>query len=135
MSSKDQDDRLLGISEEEDGDAMDTEILDSSSHDGEQDRMVDETAPKQESTPKVTNAALAVEQMDSTPGVAEAAKAVDKDDAEAGRENLDLQKSPEELMTTGDKVVTLCESNEVKDTADREAAMALSGGHLGKGGG
>jgi hypothetical protein len=119
MSSKDQDDRLLGISEEEDGDAMDTEILDSSSHDGEQDRMVDKTTPKQESTPKVTNTALAVEQMDSTPGVDEAAKAVDEGDAEAGRENLDLQKSPEEQMTTGDKVVTLCESNEVKDTADR----------------
>ena len=71
--------------------------------------------------------------MDSSPGVAdEAAKAVDNGVAKAGKENLDLQEIPEELMTTGDKVVTLCESNEVKDTADREAAMALSGGHLGK---
>ena len=67
--------------------------------------------------------------MDSTPGVDEAAKAVDKGEAEAGRENLDLQKSPEELITTEDKVVTLCESNEVKDTAEREAAMALSQGN------
>jgi hypothetical protein len=132
MSFTEQDDRLLGISEEEDRDAMDTEILDSSGHNGEQDRLVDETTPKQESTPKVTNTATAVEQMDSSPGVAEAAKAVDKDVAEAGKENLDLQESPEELMTTGDKVVTLSESNEVKDIADREAAMALSGGHLGK---
>ena len=28
--------------------------------------------------------------------------------------------------------MTLSESNEVKETADREAALALSGGHLGK---
>ena len=134
MSSAEQEETLLGIfSEEEDGEAMDTEILDSSSHDGEQDRLVDETTPKQESTPKVTNTATAGEQMDSSPGVADdAAKAVDNDVAEAGKENLDLQEIPEEPMTTGDKVVTLSESNEVKDIADREAALALSGGHLGK---
>jgi hypothetical protein len=60
MSSKDQDDHLLSITDEEEGEAMDTEIFDSSSHDGEQDHLVDETAPDQESTPKVTTAAEAV---------------------------------------------------------------------------
>ena len=92
MSSKDQDDHRLSITDEEEGEAMDTEILDSSGHEyGEQDQMVDETAPDQDSTPKVTTAAEAVEQMDSTRGSVEAAEAVDEGATEAGTENLDLQ--------------------------------------------
>ena len=92
------------------------------------------TKPDQDSTPKVTTAAEAVEQMDSTRGSVEAAEAVDEGAAEAGTENLDLQESSEELKAPDDKeeVVTLSESNEVKDTVEKEAAMAISGDHLEK---
>ena len=103
MSSSEQEEFHLGIfNEEEDGGAMDVEILDSSSHDdGEQDRLVDETIPKQESTPKVTDTATAGEKMESSPGVAnDAAKAVDNVVAEAGNENPNLHEIPVEPMTT-----------------------------------
>jgi hypothetical protein len=51
MSSQDKEDLLNVTYMEEEG--MDTDILDSSSHDdGEQDQEVDETTPEQESTPK-----------------------------------------------------------------------------------
>jgi hypothetical protein len=128
MSSEHQDDHLLSVTDEEEGQAMDTEILDSSGHeDGEQDQMVDETPPDQDSTPKLTKAAEAVEQMESTPGSVEAAKVVDEGSAEPGAENLDLQENTEEVKAPDEKeeVVTFfSESNEVNDTA-----MGISGDH------
>jgi hypothetical protein len=61
MSSEHQEDHLLSVTDEEEEEGMDTEILDSSVHeDGEQDQMVDKTAADQDSTPKVTKAAEAL---------------------------------------------------------------------------
>ena len=53
MSSSEQEEVHLGIfNEEEDGGAMDVEILGSSDHDdGEQDQLVDEAIQNQEGTP------------------------------------------------------------------------------------
>jgi hypothetical protein len=124
MSSQDQEDHLLNVTDGEEEEGMDTEILDSSSHeDGEQDQMVDETAPDQESTPKDTKAAEAVEQIDSTPSVAAAAMAGEKGAAEAVEENLSLHESTEEVKDPNEKeaVVTLSELNEVRDLDEKEA--------------
>ena len=113
---------------------MDVEILGSSDHDdGEQDQLVDKAIQNQEGTPKVTDTATADEKMESSPEVAnDAAKVADNVVAKVGNENPNLHEIPVEPMITDDKDVTLSESNEVKETADREAALALSGGHLGK---
>jgi hypothetical protein len=130
MSFEHQEDHLLSVTDEEVEEGMDTEILDSSGHkDSKQDQMVDETAPDQDSTPKVTKDVEAVEQMDSTPSTVEADKVVDEGAAEAGEENLDLHECTEKAKSPDEKeeVVTLSESNEVKDIDEKEAAMALSG--------
>ena len=136
MSSSEQDDLHLGMfNEEDDGLAMDVELLGSSDHDdGEQDpQQVDETS-KEEGTPKVTDPATAEEKMESSQEeeALNAAKVADKVVTEVGTENPNPNEIPVENMTTDDNGVTLSESNEVKETADKEAALALSGGHLGK---
>ena len=90
MSSTEQKKVNLGIfNEEEDGGAMDVEILGSSDHDdGEQDRLVDEAIQNQEGTPKVTDTGTADEKMESSPEVAnDAAKVADNVVAEVGNEN------------------------------------------------
>ena len=72
--------------------------------------------------------------MESSPEeeAIDAAKVADKVVTEVGTENPNPNEIPVEPMITDDNAVTLSESNKVKETADKEAALALSGGHLGK---
>ena len=137
MSSSDQDALNLDMfTEGEEGHDMDIELLGSSEHeDGEQDPQQVDEASKKEGTPNVTDSANAEEKMESSQEeeALNAAKVADKVGTEVGTENPNPNEIPVEHMTTDDNGVTLSESNEVKEIADKEAALALSrGGHLGK---
>ena len=92
MSSSDQDALHLDMfNEEDDGLAMDVELLGSSEHeDGEQDPQQVDEASKKEGTPYVTDSANADEKMESSQEE-EALKIV----TEVGTENPDLIEIPE----------------------------------------
>ena len=132
MSSSDQDALNLDMfNEEDDGHAMDIELLGSSEHeDGEQDPQQVDEASKKEGTPNVTDSANAEEKMESSQEeeALNAAKVADKIVTEVGTENPDLIEIPVEQMTTDDNAVTLSESDEAKDIAEKEAAEALTRG-------